>query len=287
MNKVSVTLQSMGIVTPPEEVGYMPEGANCPTCGWLMTDTPERKAYAKRRQAFGLPLGLCRCPETAERQWRARLEWAKLPHEHTDDHRTFSTWTGDANAEALAATQAFAKGEGPHALTLVGEPDGGKSHLLEAIGRFSIAAERSVRYVLAMDFVDEMRMASASDETTAGQLMEAYYHTAVVLLDDIALERANDFAIERLTALVDYRYRNGLRLAVATNVGPQTVKRGGLTIPGITDRLGERMASRLFDVGTGAVSVQYVKPTGHRHPISHASEDGYARDTTRHEGEAL
>ena len=108
--------------------------------------------------------------------------------------------------------------------------------------------------MFAADLLNELRMAALQDGTTAGHVMESYHQTNVVLLDDIAVENANPFAVEHLTALVDYRYRNNLRMAVATNSGPDDLEK----------KLGARISSRLFDTGTGAVNVAYLEKTGHR-----------------------
>ena len=252
-NEIHSIFSDMNKIT--NTIGYMPDGANCPKCDGLRTDTPEREVYAARRASYKLVTPLCKCVDKDHQKWAGLVSWANLPHERVpDDHRTFATWAGTDNADALAASKLFATGDGPHILTLFGPPDGGKSHLLEAIGRFNLAAGRSVRYSFASAFLDDLRMASVDDGTTAGALMETYAITKVILLDDIAVENANSFAVERLTSLVDHRYRDGLRLAVATNLGPEK----------LGEKLGERIASRLFDEGTGAVNIVMMKSTGHR-----------------------
>ena len=70
-----------------------------------------------------------------------------------------------------------------------------------------------------------------------------YARAPVLLLDDLGAEKTTEWAAEKLTALVAERYRTGGRLVVATN----------LDFDQMAEKVGNRIADRLFDDRTGKV----------------------------------
>lgn len=74
----------------------------------------------------------------------------------------------------------------------------------------------------------------------------------LLLLDDLAAERGSEWTVEVLYRLLDYRYAWELPTIITSNVPP----------PEITNRLGERIASRLAGMGRTVV----LEGPDHRRP---------------------
>ena len=83
-----------------------------------------------------------------------------------------------------------------------------------------------------------------------------YQRHSVLLLDDLGAESAKDWAVERLTALVDERLRLGKRMVLATN----------LTQAQALERLGDRLTSRVFQTNQelGDVTLVAIVATDYR-----------------------
>lgn len=72
----------------------------------------------------------------------------------------------------------------------------------------------------------------------------------VVLLDDVGAEKRSDWTAERLDLLIDYRWREGARSIITSNLAPAQ----------LAEHLGERSYSRLRD----DVCAIHVKGEDHR-----------------------
>lgn len=197
------------------------------------------------------------CPCTNPEAKRiARLQrYSELPHEGSP--RTFANFEQrPAVKAAYNAALGFANQEGGHTtLTLSGRFGSGKSHLLEAIGRQALANGHSVKYALAPDLLDRLRDSYDPEaETRFKDIYASYEKAEWLLLDDLGAEKPSEWACEKLTRLIDDRYRNGKRLAVATNLHYKVM----------IDKLGERVADRLFDNHTGIVKAVIIVASSFR-----------------------
>jgi DNA replication protein DnaC len=76
-----------------------------------------------------------------------------------------------------------------------------------------------------------------------------YFYILGALLDDLGAENDTEWAVEKLTRLVDYRHRNRKLLVVATNLSADETG----------EKLTPRVADRVFDVGSGAANVVRVE----------------------------
>jgi DNA replication protein DnaC len=147
----------------------------------------------------------------------------------------------------VKATEEFLRGEGPPVLTLIGITGCGKSHVLEGIGRTTLHQGKSLRYERAGDFVDYLRHTFQEDQTRdIYEVMKWYDSFHMLLIDDIGMESSTNWAVGKLTSLVDKRISDGSRLAVATNL---------IDEPEMAKSWGPRLASRLYGTNTGEVRV--------------------------------
>ena len=143
-----------------------------------------------------------------------------------------------------------------NAKPLVGPPGSGKSHLLEAIGRALLDKGISVRYDYAVDLLDRLKACFDTESNLSfNEVWESYGRVGVLLLDDLGVEQSTRWTTERLSALIDARYRNERGLVIATNLTSKRAFEGGM---------GERTASRLWDVSTGLSQVVTLTASDYR-----------------------
>jgi DNA replication protein DnaC len=101
-----------------------------------------------------------------------------------------------------------------------------------------------VRYEYVPVMLDNLRATYDADaEVKFADRWAMYARAQVLLLDDLGAEKASEWAIEKLTALVSERYRTRGMLVVATN----------LTFDQAAESLSYRLADRLWDERTGKV----------------------------------
>jgi len=197
----------------------------------------------------------CECQNGTAALHGRLVKYANLPH--ADAPRTFENFQLlQGTEQALTTTIAFAHGKAhEHILTLVGRNGCGKSHLLEAMARSLLADNIAVKYAYSPQLLDELRSSyDPSAEVSYERVLGRYTNAEVLILDDLGAERITPWAVEKLEMLVDERYRNGKRLAVATNQ----------SMEGLADKLGPRIADRLFDLYSGSSLVVNMTALSYR-----------------------
>ena len=187
----------------------------------------------------------CPCQNDSEKVATRRLRYAEFPH--VSNPRTFDSFQPRVGAdEAVTAARTYTVGKGPQLLTLYGTYGSGKSHLLEAMAREMCGQGIWVKYALAPALLDALRN-SYDKEATANfeQTYSRYANAPVLFLDDVGLGKPSEWALEKLTMLIDDRYRHEKPLVAATN----------LRFEALADAWGGRLADRLWDTESGVVRV--------------------------------
>jgi len=166
-----------------------------------------------------------------------------------------NTLSTPGNADAKHLVQAFISGNAPPIIVISGPPGTGKTHMMEAVGRFFLQQNKSVRYELVASMLDSMRPTSEGNPDSD---ISDYILPAVMLLDDLGAEKASDWVADKLMAIIDERYRNNRMLMIATNA----------TQVELIYRLGPRIADRLYDVNSGKVAHAYINdPSARQSPM--------------------
>ena len=219
----------------------LPDDSQCPVCGYFALTHPDVRRVLIDRAPTRAKLNQagCRCQsqeELSRREAEFRYAQAALPS--SGKVRTFDNFIlRPGTEEMLGAARKFASGNGPRMLVLVGQTGTGKSHLLEAIGRHALEANRTVRYDLTSTFLNRLRHTYDSDSGEDFHDLTAWYQRRhVVLLDDIGMESATAWVKEQLVTLIEERLHTGGWMALATN----------LSKTAMADRMGDRLASRLY-----------------------------------------
>lgn len=220
----------------------LPSGTQCTDCGYWNIDDPQT-ATIVREAGRKLSEAACRCPgirEQAAREDSERWMLANLPHQNPDDiTRTFSRFRKrEGTEDAIRAAQEISVKQGPRILFLLGDAGTGKTHLAEAIGREWLHAGGTCRYDFVPDLLDELRSTyDDNSSSTVSEKMNWRNTRGLLILDDIGQGNPSEWVQEKLTALVDHRYRNGGFMVVTSN----------LTYDQMQQSMGFRLASRLWD----------------------------------------
>jgi DNA replication protein DnaC len=247
----------------------LPDESQCPVCGFFDITHPDVRRILIDRDSQVGSLSAARCrysgrDELARRDSELREQEAGLP---AGPHgpRTFENFIIRQGTESMIeAAGKFMRREGPRLLTIVGNTGCGKSHILEAIGRASLAQKRTVRYDVAARFLDRLRHTYSADRARTDwahdpedgdvhDLLAWYNSQNILIIDDIGYEKPSTWVVEKLTTLIDTRLETAGWTVIATNLDDQTMEQN----------LGMRLSSRLFatnrDEGSASVVVCTAK----------------------------
>jgi len=164
---------------------------------------------------------------------------------------TFDTFTVRPGIEeAIAAARRMA--ECPKGwLTLLGMYGTGKSHLAMAAVYERLQSGRFGWFITSGQLLDRWRswFDRKDEEFDFSKRFERDCNAEyLVIVDDLGSERGTEWATERLTMFLDYRYIRGLPAIITTNYPEEVLAR----------RSGGRIADRVFDRRTGRVKVVYM-----------------------------
>lgn len=138
---------------------------------------------------------------------------------------------------AVAWATAVPDGGAPW-LFLYGSPGTGKTHLLASAFNLLMAAGRYPLYTLVPALLDHVRQGlDAPNKGEYAARFKAIKEAPILLLDDLGAEQRSDWSDEALFKLLDYRYREELPTAVASNLLPAGLE------PRIASRLQDRALS--------------------------------------------
>ena len=172
-----------------------------------------------------------------DERFQFRVRWSNIPQITFKTHR-LQTFLPPKGAErAYQAALAFISGRARHHfLTFVGEPGGGKTHLVLGIGWHWLENNLGlVKYYQVESLLDELRQGFNADTAerlfSFDELMKWVKTVPLLLLDDLGVEQSTPWARAKLDEIIDYRYIRGEKTVFTTNLAPE--------------KLQDRVASRL------------------------------------------
>lgn len=271
----------------------LPARLFCPVCLYIRAEMqPQFFRWARRHRpdlltdAYGgglqaEPATQCRCVDAGEetrkqdRQEAHRraviMAQAGLPRRDGDRGRlTFDNfkrqtgvdskkvaWTTDEQVEAV---KDWLDRTGPPVLVLVGVTGCGKTHLLEAAIYAAAESGVTARYENARSYVVRMRATNKREEAeSADEVLDWYRQTTMLALDDIGKGKITEFGLDEVSGLVDQRLSDGAWLLLAVNYTQSELR---VRMGGGDDA--DRLASRMYDRGSGSVRVVYCKAGDYR-----------------------
>ena len=118
-----------------------------------------------------------------------------------------------------------------------GDVGTGKTTLAMLVSKAAIEAGRSVAIYSLPRLLGVLRESMNSEEGLL-RLVDDLSHVDLLHLDDLGAERATDWVLEQLYAIVNARYEEQRSMIITTNLYPEQ----------LTDQLGPRIVSRISEV---------------------------------------
>lgn len=164
----------------------------------------------------------CKCmAETLERKRREQyLRLCELPSDTENmTFENFDTKENPSLIEALDyARELSEEGDGIRWLTLISQVDRGKTHLAVAICRRWLERGEPARYAYVPLLLKELRDGfELEGEHSYRQKLDYLCNVGLLVLDDLGVEKASDWAQEQIQTIVHYRGINGLPLVITSN----------------------------------------------------------------------
>ena len=257
LNKFKVRFDSL-----PEDVRYIPDDGICPKCDSIKRDHPgvEQVLIARGLMDYdeeahkyrpNTPIMRCKCAEEKTQAIHRIEQAANLPFSVRGTlPRSFvaGTFTNfierDGAEDAFNMCQDYVNENTAPILVLRGPRGTGKTHLMEAVGRELIARDMTVRYERVPALLSRIRSSyDRSYPEVAEDDMRRCHLAQLLMLDDLGSEKSSEWVQEKIFELIDERYGTGRLLIVSTNDSYSS----------LSNNLGERVASRLFDENSGKV----------------------------------
>jgi len=246
----------------PKEVRYIPDDGICPKCDSIKRDHPgvEQVLIARGLMDYdeeahkyrpNTPIMRCKCAEEKTQAIHRIEQAANLPFSVRGTlPRSFvaGTFTNfierDGAEDAFNMCQDYVNENTAPILVLRGPRGTGKTHLMEAVGRELIARDMTVRYERVPALLSRIRSSyDRSYPEVAEDDMRRCHLAQLLMLDDLGSEKSSEWVQEKIFELIDERYGTGRLLIVSTNDSYSS----------LSNNLGERVASRLFDENSGKV----------------------------------
>jgi DNA replication protein DnaC len=232
-----------------EAVRHIPDDSVCPDCNRILPGRPDVDWIIENRPDIRGAVPRCVCAQNRIDAADRLNKMANLPRSvrgtHGPNDWTEATMTNivdtSGNSDAVHLVKSYVAGNAPPIIVLIGPPGTGKTHMLEAVGRSFLEKSKSVKYVLVSSMLDSLRPSGTEDPRAD---IAEYILPQLLILDDLGVEKASEWVIEKLMAVIDDRYRNNRKLLVATNASEIE----------IIQRLGSRIADRLYDENSGKVT---------------------------------
>ncbi len=141
-------------------------------------------------------------------------------------------------------------------LLFIGDPGTGKTHLAVAVLRSLMERGHEGLFFDYQTLLDRIRSGFSKESGISDK--EAYrvaMDTEILLLDDLGAHRVLDWVEDTVTAIVTHRCNHRKTLIATTNLTdaerpPKTPEKNDYRVLSLTERIGERARSRLFEMCT-------------------------------------
>lgn len=171
---------------------------------------------------------------------------AKIPERYTD--ATFEGLKPERKQALLEWIEQ--RKTGKESLMIYGKPGRGKTHALYSLLQKNPTIRH--RFYNSADLIEEIKQ-SFRDNYARNPVEELRTYEGYVFIDDFGSERLTDFVQDQFYQIINSAYINKRSLIISTN----------FSLPEISDRLGERIASRLaemcFIINFGGEDLRFKK----------------------------
>jgi DNA replication protein DnaC len=258
----------------------------CSGTGWQLVERVDANAKAERvverrnaapgassatpKLTWAVP---CEC--TSEDQNARALARARIPrrYEHCDfDNFDTDIWEGSAEgqawnrslSQARMVVEAFAKNypvAGETGILLMGSSGTGKTHLAVSALKQLVQRGYRARFHDYRELLKELQASYDPDHPVSEMgILESVVETEILLIDDVGASKPSEWARDTIGHILNKRYNEKRVTLLTTNyldgpdapAAPLRMPSGQPVAPAreetLTDRLGQRVRSRLYEM---------------------------------------
>ena len=228
----------------------------CDTCGYvLVAEYPGARAAIEAR---GMPLHMAQCKcSNIERQARRDRDATFVSTGLPASRNTFSNFQPrPGTEEAFKTCRLYADEKLSPVLVLLGSVGTGKTHLAEAVAGQMMSYGNVVRYVQASALLNAMYATMKSNDLHLSDYVHDLKISRLLIIDDLGVGAPPEWAQGQIGDLIDDRIQQNRRLLITTNL---------MTYEAAEQKLGTRIADRLYDVTSGTVGQVLMNCESYRH----------------------
>lgn len=211
---------------------------SCRDCGWIIRDDvamPCSCQPAAVVEGKALPQPRLRRMTFAGFDLKMYPETIKTPR-----GKSYRSLAKEALGEAMGFTRSIANGKSRPGLIFEGPVGSGKTFLAAAIANDLLAKGIDVEFIVVPEFLDILRQNIRSEGDIDIRLISRAKEAAVLVFDDMGAHNFSPWVQNMLFMIINYRLNHQLPLIITTN----------LDMNELPDAIGERIASRLMEIGT-------------------------------------
>lgn len=123
----------------------------------------------------------------------------------------------------------------------------GKTHLAAAIANYLLNRGTAAICMTERELFGRIRRTYSQRGGDEGEVLETYKHVPLLIIDDLGKERATDWTISTLYAIIDGRYDRAMPLIITTNYDPANLT-GRLTPQGDDGTTAECIVDRINEI---------------------------------------
>ncbi|MCR5373643.1 MAG: ATP-binding protein [Solobacterium sp.] len=158
----------------------------------------------------------------------------------TKHGRSYRQLAKDALRQAVSFCESLKKGINRPGLIFEGEVGSGKTFLAAAIANELLGKGIDVDFIVVPEFLDALRQSIRDEGVNEGALIKRAKTASVLVLDDMGAHNFSPWVQNILFTIINYRLNHQLPIIITTNLDMEELE----------DAVGERIASRLVEVGT-------------------------------------
>ena len=210
----------------------------CHDCGWIIEDGKARPCGCQEKARLDeklLPLPHLRKMRFADFDLKLYPQGRK-----TDSGKSYRKIAEEALDEAMAFVYMLARGLNRPGLVFEGDVGSGKTFLAASIANELLTKGIDVEFVVVPELLDRLRQNIRNDSEQDEHLIERVKNVPVLIFDDLGAHNYSPWVQNILFTVINYRLNNQLPLIITTN----------LNVTELYDTVGERIASRLMEIGT-------------------------------------
>lgn len=210
----------------------------CRDCGWIIKENIAKPCACQMR--------LSNQKKTLQIPHLQKMTFTNFDlkyypeNKKTEKGRSYRQLAREAKSEAMSFANSLIRGISRPGLIFEGDVGSGKTYLAAAIANALIAKNIDVEFIVVPELLDTLRQNIHNEGNEDSALIHRTKNAPVLILDDMGAHNFSLWVQNILFTIINYRLNQQLPVIITTN----------LDVSALYDAVGERIASRLMEIGT-------------------------------------